>query len=299
MNWDSFVAPPGWVDMVGKSIGTAEDRLYKQIVRAGLKELTRIRICRIPAFFIGNRYNYSIGAFPGHYWIEIINDLNKMDGSEKFIESYGWYPSEDPSVSNLFSPEGCLNGDSVKRRIKDRENIKNNETRGPQEAGRATKNNEYSNYPFDPHHNGDYTIPNSKKGKVNHPYLFADDPRTEDDVIKEIREFAIRYKKNSDGKWSYWLDSFTENNCHTFLFHLLYKTNIADKYILKDLHFQNYFRSAQENRHYIRLPKNIGNIYTIRPSSLPLPYYVNKARKIYAKMDQVKNNALKLAKILK
>lgn len=79
----------------------------------------------------------------------------------------------------------------------------------------------------------------------------------------------------------------------------MHKTNIADEYILNDLHFQNYFRSAQENLNYIRLQKNFGTIYSIRLSSLPLPYYVNKARKIYAKMEQVKNNALKLVKILK
>ncbi|PXZ08382.1 hypothetical protein DKK70_01045 [Gilliamella apicola] len=59
----------------------------------------------------------------GHYWIEIINDLSKMDGSELFIESYGWYPQEPVTFSNSFTVIGCLNSDYVYfRDMDDKEN---------------------------------------------------------------------------------------------------------------------------------------------------------------------------------
>ena len=85
-------------------------------VKAGFKKLDWLRICRIPLSF-----NSSKGAFPGHYWIEIINsDENNIDAhiqkarsanqTEKeiiklgnvqsangFRESYGWYPTDFPS----------------------------------------------------------------------------------------------------------------------------------------------------------------------------------------------------------
>ena len=85
-------------------------------VQAGFKKLEWLRICRIPLSFISSK-----GAFPGHYWIEIINgDENNIDAHIKkarsenqteqeiiklgnvqsangFRESYGWYPTEFPS----------------------------------------------------------------------------------------------------------------------------------------------------------------------------------------------------------
>jgi hypothetical protein len=109
-----------------------------------------------------------------------------MDGSEKFIESYGWYPKEPATFLKQFTADGCLNSDCDYFRDKDN-NRKGKGEGEPVEAGRAIIKEEdkiYSLYPFDPHHNGRYTLPNSDKGEVNYPYLFANDPRTEEDVIQ-------------------------------------------------------------------------------------------------------------------
>ncbi len=85
-------------------------------VKAGFKKLDWLRICRIPLSFTSSK-----DAFPGHYWIEIINsDENNTDAHIKkarsenqteqeiiklgnvqsangFRESYGWYPTDFPS----------------------------------------------------------------------------------------------------------------------------------------------------------------------------------------------------------
>ena len=46
-----------------------------------------------------------------------------MDGSELFIESYGWYPQEPVTFSNSFTVVGCLNSDCVYfRDMDDKEN---------------------------------------------------------------------------------------------------------------------------------------------------------------------------------
>ena len=265
---------------------------YEQKVVTGVKELTRIRICRLPTLLLGGRIEAVTESPPGHYWIEIINDLSKMDGSEQFIESYGWYPAKSADFSNSFTTDGCLNSDNKYFRDID----KNENYDFPTAAGRAKiteKDKKYSLYPFDPHHNGRYTIPDSKKGEVNHPYLFADDSRTEEDIIKAIRTFASNYQ----GQWKYNFDSFLDNTCHTFLFNLLFDTNIADKYILKDPHFKQYLKSA------LKYSKG----YTIEsrpPYGAPHKIEYNQqtieqATKVYNRMKKVKDNALRVVEILR
>ena len=96
---------------------------YEQKIVTGVKELTRIRICRLPILILGDRVEVDTKSPSGHYWIEIINDLSKMDGSELFIESYGWYPQEPVTFSNSFTVVGCLNSDYVYfRDMDDKEN---------------------------------------------------------------------------------------------------------------------------------------------------------------------------------
>ena len=96
---------------------------YEQKIVTGVKELTRIRICRLPILILGGRVAVDTKSPSGHYWIEIINDLSKMDGSELFIESYGWYPQEPVTFSNSFTVIGCLNSDYVYfRDMDDKEN---------------------------------------------------------------------------------------------------------------------------------------------------------------------------------
>ena len=181
---------------------------YEQKVVTGVKELTRIRICRLPTLLLGGRIEVNTESPSGHYWIEVINDSSKMDGSELYIESYGWYPQEPATFSNFFTVDGCLNSDCDYFREKDKDKNKGI----PKEAGRAIiqeEDKKYSLYPFDPHHNKRYTIPNSKKGKVNHPYIFAADPRTEEDIIKEIRKNGLMRLKISQ-------------NITVILFYLIY-----------------------------------------------------------------------------
>lgn len=296
MGFETLQLPAGWVDVAGRTVGEYEDKLRKQIVRTGLKELTRIRICRLPTVILGGRYETNSPA--GHYWVEIINDLTKMDGSEKFIESYGWYPVEPATFSKMFTTEGCLNSDSPYFRYLDI----HSQTKIPTEAGRAVITEEdkiYSLYPFDPHHNKRYTLPDSEKGEVNHPYLFADDSRTEEDIIKEIRNFAeshISNKNEKAKKWSYQFERYSEYNCHTFLFNLLYETNIADRYILKDLHFIKFFDSALKYKsEIVYTPDYQGGGTEIKISEKEK----EEATVVYNKMNQVLNNASKLAAILK
>ncbi|MCX8573836.1 MULTISPECIES: hypothetical protein [unclassified Gilliamella] len=313
MGYDNWIPPAGWVDVAGRTIADLENNSYKQIVRAGIKELSRIRICRLPTLVLGGRIEWDTDTAPGHYWIEIINDLSKMDGSEKFIESYGWYPQEPATFFNAFTTDGCLNSDCEYFRAKDDSNRDKQEKDKniPNEAGRARITEEdkiYSLYPFDPHHNKRYTLPNSDKGKVNHPYLFANDPRTEDDVIEEIRNFAISHiseeennvddksKNKAVKKWSYAFEHYAEYNCHTFLFNLLYEVNLADRYILKDLHFMRFLASADDHKNKYRyISDHYGNIYKLKNHE----DIRKQANEVYNKMKKVNDNAKKLAEILK
>ncbi len=96
---------------------------YEQKVVTGVKTLNRIRICRLPTLLLGGRVEVNTESPSGHYWIEVINDLSKMDGSELYIESYGWYPQEPATFSNFFTVDGCLNSDCVYfRDMDDKEN---------------------------------------------------------------------------------------------------------------------------------------------------------------------------------
>lgn len=298
MGFETWTPPPGWVDVVGRTVADSQDNLRKQIVIAGLKELTRIRICRLPTLILGGRIEWDTETAPGHYWIEIINDLSKMDGCEGFIESYGWYPKEPATFLKNFTADGCLNSDC--KYFRDKDNNRKGEGEGkPVEAGRAIIKEEdkiYSLYPFDPHHNGRYTLPNSDKGEVNHPYLFVNDPRTEEDVIEEIRNFAISHISEEENKavkkWSYAFERYTEYNCHTFLFNLLYEANLADRYILKDVHFMRFLASASDYKDEYRYTTDYhGHVIKLKnPESIR-----KQANEIYKKMKQVNDNAKKIS----
>ena len=274
---------------------------YEQKVVTGVKELTRIRICRLPTLLLGGRIEAVTESPPGHYWIEIINDLSKMDGSEPFIESYGWYPQEPATFFNFFTVDGCLNSDCNYFRNKDKDNDDDNGGI-PNEAGRAIikeEDKKYSLYPFDPHHNKRYTLPNSEKGEVNHPCIFATDPRTEEDIIEEIRSFARKHipnKEEEKKKWSYAFEYFEEYNCHTFIFNLLYETNLADRYILEDPHFFRFFLSASKYKDEYRLEVIFdGSTVEIKNSEK----IRELAYGVYKKMKCVRDNAEKLTKLLK
>ena len=271
---------------------------YEQKIITGVKELTRIRICRLPTLLLGGRVEVNTESPSGHYWIEVINDLSKMDGSEPYIESYGWYPQEPATLSNFFTVDGCLNSDCDYFREKDKDKNKGI----PKEAGRAIiqeEDKQYSLYPFDPHHNKRYTLPNSEKREVNNPYIFATDPRTEEDIIEEIRSFARKHipnKEEEKKKWSYAFENFAEYNCHTFLFNLLYETDLADRYILRDLHFIRFFSSASDYKdEYRYISDHHGNIFKIKNNET----IRKQADEVYKRMKRVKDNAEKLANLLK
>lgn len=101
--------------------------------------------------------------------------------------------------------------------------------------------------------------------------------------------------KKSNGIWTFSFDSFEDNTCHTFLFNLLYETNIADKYILEDPHFKKYINSAdrfsKENEYVTRVDGNIHEV--IFPKTV-----IIKATEIHNKMKKVEDNAQKLKEIL-
>jgi hypothetical protein len=250
-----------------------------QYVKAGYRELDWIRICRIPlslSFFEND------GAFPGHYWIEIIHDdediidkhikvarekykteaeiisLENVKSANGFRESYGWYPVDipieiipDTKIPGTNFPAieikkaGTLNGDSMVRRKKDESEFRTHIT--PREAGRKTMNNNLSIYAFDPHqcsrfHKGEIKM-------MSHPYLLPNDNRTKEDIIKEIRDFANSFYDEYSKEWSWYNDSYREVNCHTFLFLLLGHVGLADPIIAedKDKHFRKYFKDVENN----------------------------------------------------
>lgn len=299
--WETWDVPTGWKDTVGYAKAQVEAEVQKtadaiqamedanayrqKVVDNRAKELRRIRICRIPAFVLGGRLSKEPGGSPGHYWVEIANDPHQIYFTEPYIESYGWYPIHTPSFIT-FSAPGCLNGDS-EHRIE----IDNKNGGLPNEAGRANWNNSHSKYPFDPHHNGPYTIPDSTKWEMNHPYIFPEDNRTQEDIIKEIREFAQAYS----GDWSYHFDAFYENNCHTFLFNLLYEVDLVDRYIPKDPHFIKLQLSAQKYSAEYRYDANFeGVIQKIKN----LPREREHAEKFLTKLDKIKSNSDRFNQIL-
>ena len=121
MNTQSVKQSDNWQESIALTVSKGAS--YEQKIVTGVKELTRIRICRLPILILGGRVEVDTKSPSGHYWIEIINDLSKMDGSELFIESYGWYPQEPVTFSNSFTVFGCLNSDCVYfRDMDDKEN---------------------------------------------------------------------------------------------------------------------------------------------------------------------------------
>lgn len=253
--------------------------LYKY-VKEGYRELDWIRICRIPLAFFGSK-----GAFPGHYWIEIIHDnediidkhikvareeykteaeiisLENVKSANGFRESYGWYPvsfpftitpNTDPMIAARvpiqsidIKKTGTLNGDSTKRRQKDESKCLNHIT--PREAGRKTMNNNLSIYAFDPHQCSRF-----KKNEIkmlSHPYLLPNDNRTKEGIIEEIRKFANSFYDEYSKEWSWYNDGYNEVNCHTFLFLLLGHVGLADPIIAedKDEHFIKYLENVESN----------------------------------------------------
>ena len=253
--------------------------MYKY-VKAGYRELDWIRICRIPLAFFGSK-----GAFPGHYWIEIIHDnediidkhikvareefkkeieiikLGNVKSANGFRESYGWYPASLPftttpntdPITGARAPylgfeikvAGTLNGDSTERRQKDKSKCLNHITN--REAGRKTMNNDLSIYAFDPHQCSRFHKNEIKM--MSHPYLLPNDNRTKEGIIEEIRKFANSFFKEYSKEWSWNKDSFNEVNCHTFLFLLLGHVGLADPIIAenKDEHFKKYLKDVESN----------------------------------------------------
>ena len=208
---------------------------------------------------------------PGHYWIEIIHsdedetdefmekarkeqltekELPKLNGICKkangFRESYGWYPDDAVFFGsgryNLLKGNGFLNGDCELRRKKDKDKIlSNTEERN---AGRREENNDLSIRPFDAHQNERF-----HEGKIDfttNPYLLPGDSRTDEQIITEIRDFAKSFKD----EWSWHNNRFDETNCHTFLYLLLAKCNLADFDCIgkkRDPYFLEYKKSLEDN----------------------------------------------------
>lgn len=200
------------------------------------RQMSRVRLKRIP--FWGKGILQQGGAIqdkprgPGHYWVEI--DHNDPDTKE----SYGWYPAADiagmeskkDQLSAMWDVEGCINGDSPARRRADEENPK--KKKYELLAGRGIG---HKPYPYDPNHG------NPKARSVQPLYLGLTDQRSEAAVIDEIRAFAAAYAKQYGGRWSYRLDSFGENNCHTFIWRLLHDCQLIDLELLNadiDPHFE-------------------------------------------------------------
>ena len=260
-------------------------------VKAGFKKLDWLRICRIPLSF-----NSSKGAFPGHYWIEIIHEkedmidqhirkareekkveqeiiaLGNVQSANGFRESYGWYPialpvtitpNDNPySTSDIpigrieIKEQGIINGASDSRIAKDASKYRDHTTE--RDAGREIKKkdektevmileNNLSIYPFDPHQSSRFREGEIKM--VSHPYLFPRDNRTKDEIIEEIRKFASSFSSDHSALWSWCIDGYSEVNCHTFLFLLLGKLELADPIIAedKDDHFRRYFKIVKSN----------------------------------------------------
>ncbi|WP_392553406.1 hypothetical protein RHO14_05995 [Orbus wheelerorum] len=239
-------------------------------VKAGVKKVAGILLRRIP----------KKGKNPGHYWIEVVHeDENQTDDfieqarikklkeqdittspikpctkPNGFRESYGWYPEKGGlsavnlmnllySDARIISADGYLNGDCEARKKEDKKlDLTYQRDR---EAGRKKKNNELSSRPFDPHQNGRLN-PNKIIFSTN-PHLLPNDVRTVAQVLTEIRKFA----QNFNGEWSWNGDGFDETNCHTFLFLLLAKCNLADPLCIgvdADPHFNDYYKSLKNRK---------------------------------------------------
>jgi hypothetical protein len=243
----------------------------KTTVKAGKRKLENILIRRIPV----NLLMFQVG----HYWIELLHEdeekvdpfmararinglkeediiylQNESTKANGFRESYGWYPVGIPfRPQNIFngkrtiSNDGVLNGDSEKRRKKDKkkELIPNLN----REAGRKENYNEHSIRPFDPHQNSRFH-PNDIKF-TNHPYVLSGDNRTDEQIFNEIREFAQGFKD----EWSWANDRYDETNCHTLLFLLLANCNLADPDCIGeelDRHFKRYKKSLAKKISYAK-----------------------------------------------
>ncbi|NUF49937.1 hypothetical protein [Gilliamella sp. ESL0250] len=231
---------------------SSNDKTIETTVKAGTRKLENILIRRIPK----TAWNK-----PGHYWIEIVHkDENEMDdfiveakqqGLKEedlikfnktptkingFRESYGWYPISNNGLHNFsirgavtfnsrfIKNDGCLNGDHIDRREKD----KNLELdyKIERTAGRSKLNNELSTIAFDCMQYRRFDLDNPIYLTTN-PYLLPRDLRTEKQVIVDIRNFVAKFERD-EPEWSWNGDGFDETNCHTLLFLLLASCGLAD-----------------------------------------------------------------------
>ncbi|WP_445990195.1 hypothetical protein ACSVCE_07950 [Chromobacterium haemolyticum] len=232
-NWQSFplFSGDGTTQAASQAMVIAESQVRLPPVR-----LDRVTIKRIPLWSKPGMYNYEGEIFkfgPGHYWVEIAHD------DPKIKESCGWYPARDiramppPNmVGAMWNVEGCINGDSPER--KESDSLAREKPQYDKLAGRGIG---HKPYPFDPNHG------NPKARRVVHPYfrLYPSDERSVEATIQQIRDFAASYQTKYDGRWSYRLDSFDENNCHTFIWRLLHDCQLVDAKLLDpntDIHFE-------------------------------------------------------------
>lgn len=230
-NWQSFplLSGDGVTQAANKAMAIAESE-----VRLPPARLDRVTIKRIPLWSKPGPYNYDGEIFkfgPGHYWVEIAHD------DPKIKESYGWYPARDiramsppKMLGAMWDVEGCINGDSRERRKVDDQA----ETKEEKLAGRGIG---HKPYPYDPNHG------NPDARSVVHPYfrIYRSDERSIETTIQQIRDFAASYHSKYGGRWSYRLDSFDENNCHTFIWRLLHDCQLVDAKLLDpdtDIHFE-------------------------------------------------------------
>ncbi|WP_294613940.1 hypothetical protein [uncultured Gilliamella sp.] len=253
----------GWNS--NKAITTTKDnkQSIETKIKNGVRILENIVLRRILI------HNFVV---PGHYWIEIIHsdedetdefmekarkeqltekELPKLNGICKkangFRESYGWYPDEALYFTKSWKTlkgNGFFNGDCELRRNNDKDKILSKiEER---EAGRREENNDLSIRPFDAHQNGRFHL--DKIDFTTNPYLLPGDSRTDEQIITEIRDFAKSFKD----EWSFNYQNYDETNCHTFLYLLLAKCNLADiDCIGKNLdpYFKQYKISLNEKGH--------------------------------------------------
>ncbi|OQS30943.1 hypothetical protein B0T40_24060 [Chromobacterium haemolyticum] len=231
-NWQSFplFSGDGTTQAANQAMAVAESQVRLPPVR-----LDRVTIKRIPLWSKPGMYNYEGEIFkfgPGHYWVEIAHD------DPKIKESYGWYPARDiramsppKMLGAMWDVEGCINGDSDERRATDkRRGNLNFEKLAGQGIGSQP-------FPSDPNHG------NPKARSVVHPYfrLYRSDERSVEATIQQIRDFAASYQTQYGGRWSYRLDSFDEDNCHTFIWRLLHDCQLVDAKLLDpntDIHFE-------------------------------------------------------------
>ena len=238
-------------------------------VQAGFKKLEWLRICRIPLSLFSSE-----GAFPGHYWIEIINsDENNIDAhiqkarsanqTEKeiiklgnvqsangFRESYGWYPINSFAIRirpKLSYINLQLRGQLVYPAVQiKKEGIVN----GASDSRIKKDANNYRDHTTD--RKAGRNIMNNNLSKyafdpdqylrfseekiniVSNPYLPPEDNRTKEEIIQQIRNFASTFHSKHSAFWSWNNDGYDEVNCHTFLFLLLGEVGLADPIIAND-----------------------------------------------------------------